>query len=191
MQRKKKKSCRAPDLLFLIFYYEILQVHSPDNNFDKQTNNNNKGKQVLPEFRPNFNIVPAPSHHTPMDLWKEDNAHDYNHQSLFSSNSNRLVTQSPHAGLLFPFGGKNLSSAQLMSNDRLRAHGTKVMETVGVAVDSLDDLDALVGVIKDLAARHVGYNVTKQHLEVSIPLPEKNRGKSLTSARFPTRWISF
>ena len=79
----------------------------------------------------------------------------------------RLTTDYPKAGKLFPFGGKNLSYDQLRRDKDVRFHGKRVMETVGEAVNGLDDLDLLVPILQDLAKRHVGYKVTKSHFTVS------------------------
>ncbi|MEL6793444.1 MAG: globin family protein [Pseudomonadota bacterium] len=47
----------------------------------------------------------------------------------------------------------------------MKAQGSKLMATLAVAVNGLRDLDALVPVIQDLAARHVTYGVTPKHYE--------------------------
>lgn len=77
----------------------------------------------------------------------------------------RLISVHPAVAQMFPFG-ENLSYSQLVQNPTLRAHGKRVMETIGQAVGSLDDLDILVPILRDLARRHVGYSVTRQHFEV-------------------------
>ncbi|XP_054758842.2 uncharacterized protein LOC129264905 [Lytechinus pictus] len=77
----------------------------------------------------------------------------------------RLTTQNPIVGRLFPYGDQNLSYSQLLSNKKVRAHGTKVMETIGLAVENLDNVDDLATVLKELALRHIQYNVTKMHFE--------------------------
>ena len=77
-----------------------------------------------------------------------------------------LVTENPDVGVLFPFGGKNLSYQQLLEDGDARSHGRRVMETVGHAVNGLDDLDLLVPILQDLAKRHVGYSVNKKYFTV-------------------------
>ncbi|XP_011670834.2 uncharacterized protein LOC763287 isoform X2 [Strongylocentrotus purpuratus] len=77
----------------------------------------------------------------------------------------KLTTENPDVGHMFPFGGKNLSYQQLLKDPQAQAHGKRVMETVGTAVDGLDDLDLLVPILRELATRHVGYKVTKQHFK--------------------------
>ena len=92
-----------------------------------------------------------------------------NDASSFHSNfvfSFRLVTEHPSVGMLFPFGDKKLSYDQLREDQDVRAHGKRVMETVGQAVSNLDDLDTVATVLRDLAQRHIGYSVTRQHFAV-------------------------
>lgn len=45
----------------------------------------------------------------------------------------------------------------------LRDQGAKLMKTLGVAVNSLNDLPALVPVLQALSQRHVGYGVENDH----------------------------
>jgi hemoglobin-like flavoprotein len=40
------------------------------------------------------------------------------------------------------------------------------METIGSAVDGLDDLEALVPVLHDLGAKHVKWEVQEEHFDV-------------------------
>ena len=82
----------------------------------------------------------------------------------------RLVTDYPDAGKLFSFGRKNLTYDQLLRDRDARSHGRRVMETVGHAVDGINDLGNVVPILQDLAKRHIGYDVTKQLFEVSIIL---------------------
>ena len=78
----------------------------------------------------------------------------------------RLVTDYPAVGTLLPFGNEGLSYDQLLVDPRVRAHGTKVMQTVGSAVDRLNDLGSVVPLLQELATRHISYGVTKQHFSV-------------------------
>ena len=41
----------------------------------------------------------------------------------------------------------------------------KLMQMIGVAVNGLRDLDAIVPAVQDLGKRHVGYNVTEAHYD--------------------------
>lgn len=81
-----------------------------------------------------------------------------------------MLTDHPDVGHLFPFGNKGLSYHQLLWDDTVKAHGKKVMQTVGHAVDGLNDLDVLVPILQDLARRHIEYNVNKEHFEVCMLL---------------------
>lgn len=45
----------------------------------------------------------------------------------------------------------------------LQSQGVKLMKTIGLAVNGLKNLDAIVPVVQDLGRRHVGYGVQKQH----------------------------
>ncbi|XP_041469276.1 uncharacterized protein LOC121419053 isoform X3 [Lytechinus variegatus] len=92
--------------------------------------------------------------------WRKLAPHPARHGAVMFA---KLVTDSPDVGHLFPFGSKNLSYQELLRDPQALAHGKRVMETVGTAVDGLDDLDILVPILRDLATRHIGYNVTKQH----------------------------
>lgn len=80
---------------------------------------------------------------------------------------NRLVTDNPTLGRLFPFGKKNLSYDQLIVDSQVKSHGRRVMDTVGTAVAGLDDFDLLVPILEELAQRHHQYGVTKKNFKVS------------------------
>ena len=41
----------------------------------------------------------------------------------------------------------------------------KLMQTLGVAIRGLDDLETLLPIVEDLGRRHVGYGVTDAHYE--------------------------
>jgi len=47
----------------------------------------------------------------------------------------------------------------LMNSTKLKRHVVKVVQTVGVAVANLRNLNALVPVLQGLALKHVGYNI--------------------------------
>jgi hemoglobin-like flavoprotein len=47
----------------------------------------------------------------------------------------------------------------------MREQGHKLMQTLGVAVGSLDHLEAVVPAVQALGRRHAGYGVTDQHFE--------------------------
>ncbi len=50
-----------------------------------------------------------------------------------------------------------------MFPDDMRSQRMKLMKTLGTVVDALDDLDALMPAIRDLAINHVGYGVEAAH----------------------------
>merc|ERR1712039_147805 len=74
-----------------------------------------------------------------------------------------IFMEAPQALQLFPFKDdwKNL-----YESPRLKAHATKVVSTVGVAVSMLTKLDALVPVLKELGLKHVGYGIQPAHYDV-------------------------
>jgi len=47
----------------------------------------------------------------------------------------------------------------------MKAQGEKLMTMIGVAVNKLDDLDALLPVLHNLGRRHAGYGVKDHHYE--------------------------
>ncbi|XP_038047470.1 uncharacterized protein LOC119721462 [Patiria miniata] len=81
----------------------------------------------------------------------------------------RLLEKNPAIKNLFPFGKLNLSPEKLKDNADLRAHGKNVMETIGTAVETLDNPGKLVPFLKDLGARHNAYGTKPEHFK---PLAE-------------------
>lgn len=63
----------------------------------------------------------------------------------------RLFEIAPDTRALFP---------EVMTDQK-----KKLMQMIGVAVNGLKDLDAIVPAVKELGARHVGYNVTEAHYD--------------------------
>lgn len=51
-------------------------------------------------------------------------------------------------------------STKLLFQSDMAVQGRKLVETLGFIVDSLDDLDSIVPIARDLAIRHVAYGVT-------------------------------
>lgn len=47
----------------------------------------------------------------------------------------------------------------------IKEQGRKLMQMIGVAVDGLDDLDALVPAVQELGRRHAGYGVEDAHYD--------------------------
>jgi hemoglobin-like flavoprotein len=56
-------------------------------------------------------------------------------------------------------------SLRLMFSSDMQEQGRKLMQTLVVAVHGLDNLDALVPVVRALGARHAGYGVQDRHYE--------------------------
>ncbi|MFC3120173.1 globin family protein [Agaribacter flavus] len=52
----------------------------------------------------------------------------------------------------------------LFSGD-MKEQGAKLMKMIGTAVNSLNNLDALVPVVQSLGERHVGYGVEDKHYD--------------------------
>lgn len=69
-------------------------------------------------------------------------------------------------GALEMFSFKDEPAEGLYASEKFLTHARKVIRTVGVAVDGLGNLDALVPVLKGLGARHVGYGVAAAHYDV-------------------------
>ncbi len=63
----------------------------------------------------------------------------------------RLFEIAPDTRALFP---------EVMTDQK-----KKLMQMIGVAVNGLKDLDAIVPAVQDLGARHNGYNVTDAHYD--------------------------
>ena len=53
----------------------------------------------------------------------------------------------------------------MYNSPKFKKHALGVVETVGVAVGKLGDLDSLVPVLKGLGAKHVKYGVVDAHCE--------------------------
>lgn len=50
----------------------------------------------------------------------------------------------------------------------MKKHALGVMETVGAAVDSIDDIDSLTPILLELGAKHVKWNIQDAHFDVHI-----------------------
>ena len=61
---------------------------------------------------------------------------------------------------------KDVPEEQRYESPGFVRHARSVMTTVGVAVQGLRDLDALVPVLEKLGARHLGYGVQEAHYDV-------------------------
>lgn len=56
-------------------------------------------------------------------------------------------------------------SLKSLFNGDMEAQGAKLMKMIGIAVNGLNNLDAIVPAVKDLGARHVGYGVKDKDYE--------------------------
>ena len=56
---------------------------------------------------------------------------------------------------------------ELPSNEDFCAHALHVTETISLAVSSLDDMDSLVDVLKDLGGSHSSHGLQDAHFDVS------------------------
>ena len=82
----------------------------------------------------------------------------------------RLLDKNPSIAKLFPFGKLNLTPKQLQNNPDLKAHGLRVMETIGTAVEGLQDLELIVAILMDLGDRHSMYGAKPEHFSVNLIL---------------------
>jgi len=75
-----------------------------------------------------------------------------------------IFAMAPEAVALFSFKAEpNVLAA---SSPKVKAHGVKVVTTVATAVRLLTNLEELDPVLKELALRHVGYNVQPAHFPI-------------------------
>jgi hemoglobin-like flavoprotein len=77
------------------------------------------------------------------------------------------AAQVPNVGLLFyrDLFALQPSLRQLFSAD-IDAQAERLVQMIAIAVDKLDDLEALVPVLQQLGRRHDGYGVTELHYVV-------------------------
>lgn len=61
----------------------------------------------------------------------------------------------------------NVSMEEMAENEHFRGHALQVTESVSLAVSTLDDMDALVLILKDLGSVHSSQNLQNKHFEVS------------------------
>ena len=78
----------------------------------------------------------------------------------------RIFELAPHAQQLF----KKFSEAtveELEENEHFRAHALQVTESVSLAVSTMDDMDELVSILKQLGAAHSPHGLQNAHYDVS------------------------
>ena len=56
-------------------------------------------------------------------------------------------------------------SLERLFHTDMKEQGRKLMATLAVAVGGLDNLDAIIPVVRDLGSRHVGYGVEVAHYD--------------------------
>ena len=61
-----------------------------------------------------------------------------------------------------------VSAEEMVENEHFRGHALQVTEAVSLAVSTLDDMDALVLILKDLGSVHSSHSLQNKHFEVSL-----------------------
>ena len=56
----------------------------------------------------------------------------------------------------------------MRKNSRLKYHGKRIMETIGIVVKSLNNLDVLDVLLVELGSRHFTYGTKADHFVVHI-----------------------
>ena len=57
---------------------------------------------------------------------------------------------------------------ELPENEHFRGHALQVTETISLAVSTLDDMETLIGVLKDLGAAHSTHGLNDEYFDVSL-----------------------
>ena len=60
----------------------------------------------------------------------------------------------------------NASKEEITENEHFRSHALQVTESLSLAVSTLDDMDSLVLILKDLGSLHSTHNLQNAHFEV-------------------------
>lgn len=85
---------------------------------------------------------------------------------LVQSSFKKVVPIAPTAAELFY--GKLFEldpSLQSLFKGDMQEQGAKLMKMIGIAVNGLSNLDAIVPAVQDLGKRHVGYGVEDAHYD--------------------------
>lgn len=61
----------------------------------------------------------------------------------------------------------DIPNEELPENEHFQSHGLHVMETVALAVSSLNNIDELVVVLRELGGTHGSYDLQQAHFDVS------------------------
>jgi hemoglobin-like flavoprotein len=62
---------------------------------------------------------------------------------------------------------KEVTVEEMEENEHFRAHALQVTEAVSLAVATLDDMDDLVAILKQLGGAHAPYGLQSAHYDVS------------------------
>lgn len=57
---------------------------------------------------------------------------------------------------------------ELENNETFRSHSLQVMETISLAISTLDDIDELVGILQELGLSHGPQGLKDAHFDVSV-----------------------
>ena len=60
-------------------------------------------------------------------------------------------------------------------NEHFRSHALQVTESLSLAVATLEDMDSVVMLLKDLGGAHTSHNLQTSHFEVSCVERERER----------------
>lgn len=78
----------------------------------------------------------------------------------------RIFEIAPQAQKLFKNFAET-SMEEIEENEQFRAHALQVTESVSLAVSTLDEMDELVGILKQLGAAHSPHGLQNAHYDVS------------------------
>ena len=78
----------------------------------------------------------------------------------------RIFEISPATQKMF-YNFADVSKEDIVENEHFRGHALQVTETVSLAVSSLDDMESLVLILKDLGSAHSSHDLQNTHFDVS------------------------
>ncbi|XP_041350629.1 neuroglobin-like [Gigantopelta aegis] len=108
----------------------------------------------------------------------------------------RLFSKYPETKTLFSFNKDEvISEDNYKTNSQFCRHVKKVfVDTLGTAINGMDDLPALAPTLKDLGGRHTGYGVTMKHYGILgqclVYSLEHKLGSNFTKAK-KQAWVNF
>ena len=77
-----------------------------------------------------------------------------------------MFLEHPEIRYIWNFAEDSKSEDEMRSNVRLKYHGKRVIETIGIFVKSLNNLEVLDILLLELGARHVKYGAKPVFFEV-------------------------